>query len=370
MELWNLGNKLILLLFVVVAAYFRTADPSPWFVVFFLIYVALNLIEPLLKPIYLKRAAVITLIAYLLFCTFYVQSDFVLLLALSLYELASAYFRKRIPVLVVMAVPLLIIDQQNLFPLYAFIALLVFFNGNYAHRYTNKILRQDQQLDKMRNDQEKLTKRLHENQEFIRASEYTYKLEERNRLSQVLHDGVGHSMTGALIQMEAAKVMLRSDLGAAETLLQNAIGISKEAIEQIRLTLKNIKPPVQQLGIHRLKAGVEAFGSKSGLRTTVVHDGEMERITPLQWKIIQDNVTEALTNTAKYASASAVHVEVRVLGKLIKAVVSDDGRGEAKIVKGLGLLGMEERTAAVNGTIIADGTRGFSVTTLMPLEDA
>ncbi|WP_410767981.1 sensor histidine kinase [Fontibacillus sp. BL9] len=369
MEQWNLGNKLILLLFVV-AAYVTTADPSSWLVLFFLIYIALSLIEPLLKPIYLKRAAVITVIAYLLLCAFYVEAEFLLLLPLSLHELATPYFRRRILLLAVMLVPLLIIDQQNLFLLYSFVALLVFFNGNYASRQTGKMQRQEELLDKMRDDQEKLAKRLHENQEFIRASEYMYKLEERNRLSQELHDGVGHSMTGALIQMEAAKVMLRSDLEAAEALLQNAIGISKEAIEQIRLTLKNMKPPVQQLGIHRLKAGVEAFGSKSGLRTTVIHDGEMERITPLQWKIIQDNVTEALTNTAKYASANAVHVEVRVLGKLIKAVVSDNGRGQPKIVKGLGLLGMEERTAAVNGTIIADGTRGFSVTTLMPLEDA
>ncbi|MBW7460504.1 sensor histidine kinase, partial [Paenibacillus sepulcri] len=105
---------------------------------------------------------------------------------------------------------------------------------------------------------------------------------------------------------------------------------------------------------------------RTGLLTSVVHEGDMEVITPLQWKIIHENVTESLTNAAKYASATAIHVEIRVLNRFIKAVVSDNGQGAPKVVKGLGLIGMEERAAAMNGTVIADGTRGFIVTTLLP----
>ncbi|MEF2964730.1 histidine kinase [Paenibacillus sp. M1] len=366
MELWSVGNKLVVLFFVVAYAYFIAAAPSPWLVLFFLIYIGLNLLTHLFKNIAFKCFSMVAANLYLLLCTLYVQPDFILLMPLGLHELVASYSRRRLPMYIALFAPTLIIGDRSLLFLYVFIALLTLFNGGLANRNTGKIQRQEAQLDKMRADGEKLRKKLHDNEELIRVSEYMHKLEERSRLSQELHDGVGHSMTGALIQMEAAKVMLHTDPAAAENLLQNAIGISKEAIEQIRLTLKNMKPPVQQLGIHRLRAAVEAFGGKFGLMTTVVHEGEIERITPLQWKIIQDNVTEALTNTGKYASATAVHVEVKVLGKLIKAVVTDNGRGEAKIVKGLGLIGMEERTAAVGGTVIADGTRGFSVTTLMP----
>ena len=84
---------------------------------------------------------------------------------------------------------------------------------------------------------------LRENKEFIRQSEYTYKLEERNRLSQEIHDKIGHSMTGALIQLEAAKRVLDIDKEKASELLQNAINISKDGIENIRLTLKASSRP-------------------------------------------------------------------------------------------------------------------------------
>lgn len=365
MELWTIGNKVIVLGFVVITSYFAASQPSPWLVLYFLLYVALNLTALIFKKTRMKLAINGLVMVYVMICTLYFQPDMILLLPLTVSELAVFFVPQRIVVFALLLVPVVFIQRPLLF-LYIFLAIVSMFNSILLSRYSQKADKQEKLLDKMRVEQEKLRKQLNENQEFIRVSEYTYKLEERSRLSQEIHDGIGHSMTGALIQMEAAKRLLYSDPPSAEKLLQNAIGIAKESIEKIRQTLKNMKPPVQQLGIHRLKTVVEGFSTRSGLQVSVVHGGDLERITPLYWKIIHDNVTEALTNTAKYASATVVHVEVRVLSKLIKVVVSDNGRGQEKIVKGLGLLGMEERTASVNGTVIADGTQGFTVTTLIP----
>lgn len=81
----------------------------------------------------------------------------------------------------------------------------MFFSLTIAHRYIARLLKLEMQNDKMRKDIQRLTKSLNENKDYIRQSEYTFKLEERNRLSQEIHDKIGHSMTGALIQMEAKK---------------------------------------------------------------------------------------------------------------------------------------------------------------------
>lgn len=53
------------------------------------------------------------------------------------------------------------------------------------------------QSDSMRSSIEKLTKRLNNSTEYIKQSEYTGKLEERNRLSQAIHDQIGHSNSSA-----------------------------------------------------------------------------------------------------------------------------------------------------------------------------
>ncbi|GGF83171.1 sensor histidine kinase [Paenibacillus aceti] len=370
MEQWNIGNKLVVLLFVVALTYFTIDQPSRWLIFYFLVYVAVNLVIQIIRSRYIRQFLIWLTIAYLLVCSIYIGPSFILLLPFNIFELAADQGRRRRGYLLLLLLPLWVVhksDGVTLLLQYGLIVLLSLFNYLLLGRLCTKVNKQEEQLDQLRHSQDQLRRKLHENEEFIRVSEYTYKLEERNRLSQEIHDGVGHSMTGSLIQMEAAKRVLHAEPASAEQLLQNAIGISKEAIEQIRHTLKNMKPTLQQLGIQRLKTLVEAFGSQSGLVTSVVHSGDLELITPLHWKIIHENVTEALTNTAKYAEATIVHVEIRVLGKMIKAVVHDNGRGKDKIVKGLGLIGMEERTAAVNGTIIADGAKGFSVTTLIPI---
>ncbi len=364
MERWSIGNKWLVLGLAIALIYAREASPSPWLILIVLLYLALDLTALLLPKLAHRNALYGAMLIYCACCAVYVSPEFVLLLPPTTYEMAKGK-STLIVAAALLAVPLLFL-KGTLAAVYAFIVIISLLNRHHVRRLLMRLSRQEEQLDKLRLTQDKLRKRLNDNEDFIRASEYTYKLEERNRLSQEIHDGVGHSMTGALIQMEAAKRVLHTDPPGAEKLLQNAIGIAQESIELIRQTLKNMKPPVEQLGIHRLKSAVEAFGNRSGLQTLVVHSGDLEKITPLYWKIIYDNVTEALTNTAKYSGATSVQVEVRVLGKWIQAVVTDNGRGQAKIVKGMGLIGMEERAAAVNGTVIADGTQGFKVTTLIP----
>jgi hypothetical protein len=70
----------------------------------------------------------------------------------------------------------------------------------------------------------------------------------------------------------------------------------------------------------------------------------------------------------KYSEATNILVNIEVLNKYIRAEVKDNGKGVRFIKKGLGIIGMEERTATIDGKIIVDGSDGFSVTTLLPIK--
>ncbi|MGU3471473.1 sensor histidine kinase [Paenibacillus sp. D51F] len=367
MQLWTMGNKLLALAFIMASAYFAdgTAAHSSLLMLLALLYIALSMSVRLLGHINAKTGAIAAVILFVLAASAYGSPLFVLLLPFSACELAFLHGRRRAMLQAGSLLPLLFL-RDGLLVGYVFVAVAAWFHYLLYSAQLMKAIGLEEELDRLRMKQERLARRLSDGQELQRNSEYTHKLEERNRLSQEIHDGVGHSMTGALIQMEAAKMLLARDPERAGQLLDNAIGISKGAIEEIRLTLHRLKPPTEQLGMSRLREKVESFGMSSGLQAGVSGSGDLESIGPLYWKIIQDNVTESLTNALKYSGATAVHVEVSVLKRYIKAVVTDNGRGKDKIVKGLGLKGMEERAASVGGTVVADGSRGFSVTTLLP----
>lgn len=366
MEFWLTLSKLIVFLYIVFSYIYANVVNLPWVIFTLLIYLSVNVMISIFKKDTYKKILICMSIGVIMLFTWKVHPFFILFLPLNLYEITFHYIENNWPRFVIMMLPITIADE-SIRMTYGLIVAFTFLVLTMADRYISRVVKLESQNDKMRKDMQRLTKSLHENKEYIRQSEYTFKLEERNRLSQEIHDKIGHSMTGALIQMEAAKRLLEIDKEKSAELLQNAIHISKDGIESIRITLKNMKPPTEQIGIHRMKLFIEEFAGKHDVNIPFVYKGNLDMISPIQWKIIGENVTEALTNAMKYADATVISIDIHVLNKMVKVQVKDNGKGAVLVKKGLGIMGMEERTASVNGKIIVDGTSGFSVTMLLPI---
>ncbi|MBJ8070395.1 MULTISPECIES: sensor histidine kinase [Bacillus] len=366
MEFWLTVSKLIVFIYIVFSYIHSNVGNLSWVIFTLLIYLSVNVMISILRKDTYKKIFICVSIGVVMLFTWKVHPFFILFLPLNLYEITFHYIEKNWPRFVIMMLPITITDE-SIRMTYGLIAAFSFLVLTMADRYISRVLKLESQNDKMRKDMQRLTKSLNENKEYIRQSEYTFKLEERNRLSQEIHDKIGHSMTGALIQMEAAKRLMEIDKVKSAELLQNAIHISKDGIESIRITLKNMKPPTEQIGIHRMKLFIEEFAGKHDVNIPFIYKGNLDMISPIQWKIIGENVTEALTNTMKYADATVISIDIHVLNKMIKVQVKDNGKGADLVKKGLGIMGMEERTASVNGKIIVDGTSGFSVTMLLPI---
>ncbi|MCD9022412.1 sensor histidine kinase [Cohnella silvisoli] len=365
MDYWTIGNKASLLAYIIAVSYSQTQATNSWYTLAYLLYLCLNILIPIFKRNNPKMLLVVLSAVFIFYCAYVLDPLFLLLLPVNLYEIVwlSTQRRQLALILMILTVPFI---PASFLPLYILTSSLSFLLNASVSLYMDKMNRLEAEREKMREDVHRLTRSLNENNEYLRQSEYTIKLEERNRLSQQIHDDVGHSMAGALIQMEASKRLLSIDGDKASELLSNAISISKQGLEQIRLTLKDLKPKSEELGINRLRLFVDELTTTQTVSATLTHQGDLDIVTPIQWKIIQQNATESVTNSLKYGKATAIHIEVHVLNKFIKAVVTDNGIGAGKVVKGLGIVGMEERAASAGGTVIVDGTKGFSVTTLLP----
>ena len=368
MERMTVISKLILIFFIMLTFLYAAAPNLAWGILFLLLYISLNITIHLLKQRYIVSLFLLVSITVTLIACLQASPIFILLMPLSILELCQLWTKKTIIPIVLAISPVFYIQQelQAIFLLVAIYTIAIFTFEKYNEQ---KHVKNEQQLDWMRNTNQKLIKQIHENDTYLKQSAYMFRLEERNRISQQIHDDVGHAITGALIQMEASKRMLHVDKEKAEELLQNAIGITQEGIEHIRLTLKNMKPSTEQVGINRLKLIIDEFTAKHDKQTILTYDGDIDQVNTFQWEVIQKNTTEALTNSMKYAENSTqIAVNVIVLNKLVKIEVKDNGVGAERFEKGLGIIGMEERSASMGGQVIVDGTNGFSVTTLLPLQ--
>jgi signal transduction histidine kinase len=178
--------------------------------------------------------------------------------------------------------------------------------------------------------------------------------DERRRVERNLHDGAQQrlvslslALTMAQAQLKAASPEARATLAEAETELKLAIG-------ELRELARGLHPAI--LGEAGLTPALEALAERSpvpvSFRCTL-----SQRLSPLVEATAYFVAAEALTNVAKYASASSVELSAVESEGWLHLTVADDGVGGADPV-GTGLRGLFDRVAAVGGRLSIDSLSG------------
>jgi len=238
-----------------------------------------------------------------------------------------------------------------------------------SSEYDKTKMKTSEENDNLRAELDTLYMQINRNEEYQRQMIHLSQLEERNFIAQKIHDSTGHTIAGALIQLEAAALLIERDGKKAQGIIKNVTSILREGMENIRRTLRNIKPPSEQLGISKMKTVLNEFSLKHDVKTEFSYNGNIDKISFIQWKIIYENLIEALTNSLKYSQCTIINVTLQVFHKVVKFEVKDNGHGAAALNKGMGLKGIEERCANIGGKVIIDGSKGFSIITLLPMEN-
>ncbi len=187
------------------------------------------------------------------------------------------------------------------------------------------------------------------------------KMQERNRLVQKLHDKLGHVLVANIMQLEAVKLVWPTDQETGEKLLENSISNLRIGMEDIRITLRNIKPEQVELGLSQIRKLLEDLKQSQRVETSLEMVGDMSAIGPDIWYVIQQNLQEAITNLMKYSNADYFKVRLEVLNQIIRIQFKDNGKVIASYRKGMGLIGMEERLQAIQGRLLINAEEGFEL---------
>ncbi len=207
---------------------------------------------------------------------------------------------------------------------------------------------------------------LADNHEKLRAIEYKKTLQqERLRLMQDMHDGLGSSLISALRVVEHKK--LDSD-ELAEVL--------KGCIDDLKLAIDSLEPVDDSLLLllATLRFRLASRLENSGIKII----WKVEEIPALPWldsksalhilRILQ----ESFSNIIKHACATEVWVATISEGNAVVVTISDNGIGfdleHALKSGGMGLLGQRRRAAALGGEVSwFSGSNGTCLTLRLPL---
>jgi signal transduction histidine kinase len=187
--------------------------------------------------------------------------------------------------------------------------------------------------------------------------------EERRRIERNLHDGAQQQLVAIGVRLRLADQMIDRDPAKAHEMLAGVQTESQEAIDALRDLARGIYPPV--LADRGLVVALEAQARKSHVPVEIRGEG-LERYPQEIEAAAYFCVLEALQNVAKYAGASRATVSLAQDDGWIRFEVNDDGAGfdPGTVAKGSGLQNMEDRLAALGGSLTLESSPGAGTTVL------
>jgi signal transduction histidine kinase len=182
---------------------------------------------------------------------------------------------------------------------------------------------------------------------------------ERRRIQRDLHDGFQQDLVVLTAKLALAREQLRrGDQRGDGSLdeLQRDLGTS---LVHLREFAHSIHPPV--LADQGLLGAIEAQASRLPVEVVIEADPALrgvrypKHIEAAGWYA----VAEALTNAVKHSNARQVVVWLAQPNGSLSIEVSDDGCGfDPAAPRGIGLAGLADRIAIVNGDLTIDSRRG------------
>jgi signal transduction histidine kinase len=198
--------------------------------------------------------------------------------------------------------------------------------------------------------------------------------EERTRIAREVHDELGQALTGLKLDLAWLSGKVRGTRGL-QVKIKTMSGQVDETIHAVRRIATELRPGVlDSLG---LAAAIEWQAAEFQERTGIRCEMKIE-VTEMIWE--QNFSTacfrvfqETLTNIIRHANATRVEVRLAQDEHELILTVRDNGRGitekEIAHAKSIGLIGMKERAAQVQGKIFFTGVpgEGTTVTLRVPL---
>jgi signal transduction histidine kinase len=171
--------------------------------------------------------------------------------------------------------------------------------------------------------------------------------ETRRRIERDLHDGVQQQLIAARMELSGIEAAMPPADERRDQLAHAAMGLAGAQEDLVEIS-RGIHPGALAEG--GLGPAIKTLARRSPLPVEVELRTETRLPAPLEVAAYYI-VSEALTNTAKHAEASAAQVVVEARAGVLDLSIHDDGRGGADASRGSGLIGLADRIDALGGTL-------------------
>ncbi|KHD38395.1 histidine kinase [Clostridium acetobutylicum] len=191
--------------------------------------------------------------------------------------------------------------------------------------------------------------------------------EERNRISQELHDSIGHSLMALSMNIKYLKAIKnRSNINEE---LDNMDKVIKESVQTLRSTVYNLKKLDECCDLKKeVYDIIKKFNRLDIVKINFDCASDIEKSPTTIKNTLIKTIKEGITNSLKHGNPTEINVTLTLVNSYIKLIIQDNGVGCQNIKPSAGLNGIKKRIKALNGkvTFESKARKGFTIETEIP----
>jgi signal transduction histidine kinase len=193
--------------------------------------------------------------------------------------------------------------------------------------------------------------------------------EARRGIERDLHDGIQQRLVTLGLELQGVTDAIPSEQQELLARLSDVEDHVRAVIDDLREISRGIHPAVLSQG--GLGSALKSLARRSAVPVRL-NVGAVERFPQPVEVAAYYAVSEALTNTSKYAHASVAQVDLEVRDATLHLSIRDDGVGGVDPARGSGIVGLTDRVEALGGTIAVTSPpgQGTSVELDLPVRPA
>ncbi|MGN7453720.1 sensor histidine kinase [Paenibacillus pasadenensis] len=195
-------------------------------------------------------------------------------------------------------------------------------------------------------------------------------LAERSRISQELHDHVGHTLTASIVQLEASILLLERQRNEGLDKARLAQSLVRKGLDEIRASVRAMREEDEEL---RLAPALERLFADAEANAGIVVSLELRPLPPLPRELISLLVRaarEGLTNGLRHGAASRFRCRVAAEGGTLSFELRNDGQPpRPEAAEGFGLRRLREEAERLGGRLRLEAQPGEAALSLrLPLD--
>ena len=208
-------------------------------------------------------------------------------------------------------------------------------------------------------------------QEYAAQQEEFATLKERNRLARDIHDMLGHSLTGIIVQLEWILQMVGEDPIRLAAVVERTKESAIKAMNDVRQSVSVLRLPQVERPRGRVlwEQVARTFTECTHVLVTTEIAGDFGDLPDRYSEAVQRIIEEGLTNAVRHGHASRVDIAIRQYRDLLLVRISDNGHGVEKMEEGNGIRGIRERAEELGGSIawVSRAGAGFDLGIDLPM---